>query len=126
MAKRKRYKPESAQQWRGKSYKKGGQPVSTLREESETHEAKGYNSTMATDNDFRRIASHVNEVLFCDSHISIPMPKIEKALRDDYTVNGGVLPMEDDMENIVMPEDGGDPETNKKFANLIALINEQF
>jgi hypothetical protein len=81
---------------------------------------------MATDKDFRNIASHVNEVLYSDSSITIPMKKIEKALREDYAANGGVLPMEDDMENIVMPEDDGDEETNKKFAHLIALINESF
>jgi hypothetical protein len=31
LAKRKKYKPESARQWRGKSYKKGGKRVRDLR-----------------------------------------------------------------------------------------------
>lgn len=76
--------------------------------------------------DFYNTALRVNEYLYDDSSITIPISRLEKAIQDDFTANGGIIPCESDMENIVAPEDDGDEETNKKFAHLIALINEQF
>jgi len=81
---------------------------------------------MATKKDFYNTALRVNEYLYDDSSITIPTLKVELAIREDYNSNGGFIPCESDMENIVAPEDDGDEETNKKFAHLIALINEQF
>jgi len=81
---------------------------------------------MATKKDFYNTALRVNEYLYDDSSIRIETLKIEIALREDFSANGGFIPSESDMENIVAPEDDGDEETNKKFAHLIALISEQF
>lgn len=73
-------------------------------------------------------AARLNNILHSDSHVTVSQRKLEDALRADAARNGGNLPSESEMNELVMGDDDGEISEAliKCFPNTHRVLGEPF